>query len=225
MKNLIIKGRKLQLSDSISSDLLRNFLSYYSMVYSLPESVEKAEKEFAEWEINSDLQVSSAVLTYGVSELDKGEILWEKLQTSSYPHNQVFYRSLSASRDPDIISRLLQGSLKYDWVPLQNKYDILNAVSAHHPTAAFKFLKENYDTYFGLYGETQFNFGNILHTVVGNLKTRRDLEEAMSFFQSQNLGTGERAFKIAVEEVSSLLDWRDCCEEDLRVYLTEHPTS
>ena len=52
----------------------------------------------------------------------------------------------------------------------------------------FSYVKEKYDTYYELYGETQFNFGNILHTVVGNLKTRRDLDEAITFLNTQNLG-------------------------------------
>ena len=52
----------------------------------------------------------------------------------------------------------------------------------------FLYVKEKYDTYYHLYGETQFNFGNILHTVVGNLKTRRDLDEAITFLNTQNLG-------------------------------------
>ncbi|XP_063695206.1 glutamyl aminopeptidase-like isoform X2 [Bolinopsis microptera] len=254
MKDLITKASVLKQTDSISSGLLSNLLSYYGVVYRIPEAVqrriqtakdllsvspstttptatsyqgedERADEEFATWEKDTSYQVTSAVLTYGVAELGKEEKLWEKLESTSYPHNQEYYRSLSATKNPETVTRLLEGSLKYDWVPLQNKYDILNSVSGYHPAAAFKFLKENYDTFYELYGETQFNFGNILHTVVGNLKTRQDLEEATTFLESQKLGTGERAFRIAVDEVSSVLDWRDCCEEDLRDYLLAHPTS
>ena len=40
MKKLIIKAGELQLSDSISSELLRNFISDYGMVYRVPAAVQ-----------------------------------------------------------------------------------------------------------------------------------------------------------------------------------------
>ena len=41
-----------------------------------------------------------------------------------------------------------------------------------------------------MYGETQFNFGNILHTIVGNVRNSKDLAIAESFFENVNLGMG-----------------------------------
>ena len=55
------------------------------------------------------LQVTSAVLSYGVAELGREEQLWEKLESTSYPHNQEYYRSLSATKNPETAKRLLEG--------------------------------------------------------------------------------------------------------------------
>ena len=56
--------------------------------------------------------MSSVVLSYGASYLGKEELLWEKLLSTPYPHNQEFYRSLSATRNPEMITRLLEGEFR-----------------------------------------------------------------------------------------------------------------
>ena len=48
--------------------------------------------------------------------------------------------------------------------------------------------QEEYDVYYDWYGESQFNFGNILHSVIGNLREEEDLDSAIKFFSNRNLG-------------------------------------
>lgn len=98
---------------------------------------------------------------YGVVEMGQEQVVWEKLINTTYPDNQAFYKVLSASPVTEVIDKLLEGmkltghasrtetenkqtnlagSLKYDWVPLQNRYDILSTVSNYHPSIALDFL-------------------------------------------------------------------------------------
>ena len=38
-----------------------------------------------------------------------GELVWDQLIATSFPKNQVYYNSLAASKDQDLIDRLLRG--------------------------------------------------------------------------------------------------------------------
>lgn len=222
MSKLLSEAQELDLEGSISKDMLKKKLEYYGVVYGVPKAPQEAEAAYESWERGESQGVSPEVLMYAVQELDKGEEIWEKLQKTPHPGNEPLYQALASSKDSNMIKKLLQGSLEYDWVPLQKKYEILNAVSRYHPTEALNFFQEKYDVYYSWYGEAQFNFGNIIANVIGNLRTNEDLSNAVDFLSQQNLGTGKREYEMAVDELRGLLNWRKCCEEELTNYLNKN---
>ena len=70
--------------------------------------------EYLKWEADSSSAISSATLSYGVSELEAGDTVWEKLTTTNYPDNEMYWLGLATSKDEDMIQRLLEGMHNLD---------------------------------------------------------------------------------------------------------------
>eukprot|EP00116_Pleurobrachia_bachei_P018683 sb/3478945/ len=49
-------------------------------------------------------------------------------------------------------------------------------------------LQEHYEEYYEMYGETQFNFGNLFSILITNLKSEEDVKRAKRFFATVDLG-------------------------------------
>ena len=49
-------------------------------------------------------------------------------------------------------------------------------------------LQEHYEEYYEMYGETQFNFGNLFAILITNLRSEEDVKRAKKFFSTVDLG-------------------------------------
>lgn len=125
--------------------------------------------------------------------------------------NRLMFQ-LPCSKEIWVLSRLLDRVLSSDDIRGQDKmYIVQNVLSNSAGRAlAWRYLRENWDTIFKLYGLESFTLSNVASTIGETFNTRTELEELENFVSTHpNLGTAARAFQVAIESVRSNVRWMD----------------
>ncbi|XP_032894075.1 thyrotropin-releasing hormone-degrading ectoenzyme [Amblyraja radiata] len=167
--------------------------------------------------------VRDIVYCTGISLMDDNvwEFIWSKYQSSTVVlERKILLESLACSKNPLLLSRLLNLSLSSQLVPDQNVIDVIIHV-AKYPNGrdlAWKFFQEKWATFNSRFGEALFIISRLIKGVTEFLSTEVEFNELKSFVK--NLRKGEDAsFTQAIEIVDTNVRWHDQLEDELFQWL------
>lgn len=184
---------------------------------------EVVKKKFDAWRFNNTSLLQnqrSLVVVTGVKMGDDEawEFVWDKYTTSMVPTEQkMLLGALTHTDEPRRIQLFLRDSLNSSKVRSQDSDTVLRGFAATEVghLFAWRFLQQNYQTYFDRYGSQSFILGGILKGVVSMFNTRFDYDEVVAFFKDKELGSGSMALKQGLETVQSHIEWSQKYEQEI----------
>lgn len=179
----------------------------------------QASSMFQNWMENNksvSADFKKLVYSYGVRNGDEAEwnyVLSQYLRTN-VPYEQfTLLEALCATRQPDIIDRMLYNTFNSTIIKSQDVFYVYRYIvenSAHGRYQTWYFLKENWNLVVKRFAHQFHTLERIVRDVVSGFSTEHALEQVLSFYKRDGLvGVDEvrRTLKQAVESIRSNISW------------------
>jgi aminopeptidase N len=194
--------------------------------------VAEALAQFNQWMdtgINSiSPEFRSIVYCTSISNSGENEwdFIWEKLQTELDPDeiSKLLY-ALSCTREPWIISRLLQCSTNTTLIRKSDQDNVYRNLcyNEYARDLTWDFLRQEWDYIYEVFGSGFFSFGAIISDCTSHFSTTLEYQELLKFTQdnADKLGSGARAAEQSLESTKNNIQWRENNEEAVYNWLTD----
>jgi aminopeptidase N len=199
--------------------------------------IDKAISVFKQWKssgvnrIKPELRHRAYCTAIEYGNKDDWEFLWrvyEKEQGAT--ERDRILRALACSRELWILSRYLEWTFsKTKPIRRQDGAYVFRMVARnnHGHDIAFNFMRERWPVIKDYYGKSSFSMGSLIKSVAGSMNTQLELDQLKAFYESikGDVGTGKRAFQVAIEEVESNVNWRNRNYKKLESWLQKERPS
>ncbi|GFR83308.1 aminopeptidase N [Elysia marginata] len=200
----------------------RRLLVNLACFYGIEECNNKAQEMFKVWMSNDsvnpiDVELKGTVYCRAISKGDWDEWtfalkMYKKINVAS--EKIKLLGALSCSDKPWILSHFLQLTLVKDSpIRKQDALSVIGEVSGSSigRPIAWRFFRANYDRLLEDFGTAFFSWTNLIGRVTTRFNTEFDYEQLEQFRDSKadNLATGERAFKQALEKTRTNIRWME----------------
>ena len=202
---------------------LRSSLLKSAVQYGDESTIKIAKRFFDEWIMNR-YRVSpnfrevvySTGVRFGSSK--DWDFVWKKYKTSKIPSEQrLLLDALSSTRNPWLLSRLLNFSLDRDKIKPQDTVQVITDV-ARNPDGrllAWRFVRENWSKILAMFGEGSFSMDLVISGVTYHFSKQFDYEEVSSFFSRVSVGSGSEAVKQSLERIRGNIYWKKYVEDQV----------
>lgn len=198
----------------------RRLLVSLACSYGVEECETQAKDKFKTW-INSsdtnpiDVELKDTIYCHAISKggWDEWTFALKMYKESNVASEKIkLLKALSCSDKPWILSQFLQLILEKDSpIRKQDALTVIGDVASSDigRPIAWRFFRTHYDTLLKDFGTSFFSWTNLIGRVTARFNTEFDYEELKQFRDSKvdNLGTGERAFKQALEKTRTNIRW------------------
>ncbi|KAK3769904.1 hypothetical protein RRG08_048116 [Elysia crispata] len=200
----------------------RRLLVGLSCAYSVDECNRQAQSQFKSWMDNPgenpiDVELKGTIYCRAIN---KGG--WDEWTFALKMYNEINVASekrlllsaLGCSTQSWILNHLLHLTLVKDSpIRKQDALSVIGGVSGGSigRPLAWSFFRANYDRLLDDFGTAFFSWTNLIGRISARFNTEFDYQELEQFRNSKadNLGTGERAFKQALEKTRTNIRWMD----------------
>lgn len=134
------------------------------------------------------------------------EFCWKKYKNSKIPSEQrLLLESLSSTKDPWLINRLLNYSLDRAMIKPQDTVQVLTDLSRNPEgrLLVWRFVRSNWPKILSLFGQGSFSMDAIISGVTYHFTSIFDYQEVDSFFNQVSVGSGSEAVKQSLERIRS----------------------
>ena len=212
------KDEGLHLSRKLRASLLKA-----AILYGDDSTIKIAKRFFDEWVMNRfRIQpnfrevVYSTGVRFGNSK--DWDFCWKKYKTSKIPSEQrLLLDALSSTRNPWLLSRLLNFSLDRDKIKPQDTVQVITDV-ARNPDGrllSWRFVRENWPKILSMFGEGSFSMDSIISGVTYHFSKQFDYDEVNAFFSHVPLGSGKEAVKQSLERIRGNIYWKKYVEDQV----------
>ncbi|KAL3886465.1 hypothetical protein ACJMK2_026450 [Sinanodonta woodiana] len=194
------------------------------------QSVDNGKLAFKKWSMNSssispNLKMSTfrAGIEYGDD--TEWELCWDQyLKANVASEKTQLLAALGFTKDVRLLSRLLSFSLENDKFKSQDTPSVISIVSGNYggQALAWRFLQQNWDTFYTRYGSLSFILSSIIKSVASGFDTDFDYLEVKKFFETRDAGTGVMAVKQAMEKIQMNSYWMKQNEKEVTDWLMKN---
>ena len=143
------------------------------------------------------------------------EYCWKRYKNSKIPSEQrLLLESLSATKDPWLINRLLNYSLDRAMIKPQDTVQVLTDI-ARNPEGrwlVWRFIRANWPKILSLFGQGSFSMDAIISGTTYHFSTSFDFVEVSKFFRKVSVGSGSEAVKQSLERIRANIYWKQNVE-------------
>ncbi|XP_053377176.1 aminopeptidase N-like isoform X1 [Mercenaria mercenaria] len=198
--------------------LIRSDIVEMACSYGLKDCIQHAKQLFGKWmdspddnPIDPDLR--PAVYCTAIAEGDETEwtFAFEKFKAATVATEKVtLSRALACTRSTWLLSRYLELSVTPSVVRKQDATKVILYIGANPigQSLAWDFVRGKWDYLFNTYGKGVFSFARLISGITATFNTEFQLKQLHDFLEEYpDMGTGNRAFKQAIEKTESNIMW------------------
>jgi len=195
--------------------------------YGDEQTAKIARRFFEEW-MKNNYRVApnfrDVVYTAGVrfGNSREWEFCWKKYKSSRIPSEQrLLLSSLSATRNPWLLDKLLNNALDRDKIKPQDTVQVITDV-ARNPAGrllVWRFVRANWDKVLNLFGGGSFSIDSIVSETSWHFSREFDHHEVAQFFKSVDVGSGQQAVHQSLERIRANIYWKTHIEQHVVKWL------
>ncbi|XP_076439260.1 endoplasmic reticulum aminopeptidase 1-like isoform X2 [Babylonia areolata] len=193
------------------NELLQTSLLSFAVSLNHKDTIDKARQQFQSLSSlpkNQRAVVCNTGVRFG-DEADWQSMFRRYTQSTTPTEKNQFFTALTYTTDPRRIQLFLRDSLNESIVRSQDTGKVIDYFGGSHAGQiyAWRFLEQNWDTYYKRYAISSFTLGRILTSVIAPFNTQFDYDEVKQFFQGKDLASGTMGLKQSLEMVQTHIHW------------------
>lgn len=227
-KQINVVGWKKSKNDKHLDIYMRTLILGAACSYGHQVSNEKVKNLFIGYLRNNetlDVDLKTVIYYYGIANTgyEEWDELFKKYQSTTVASekSKLLY-GLSGSSEPWLLRRLLRYSLDSTKIRSQDTVTVVNYV-ARSPIGrefAWKFVKENWATFYTRYAKLSFRLAYLIKVTTATMNSEVDLNDVKEFLENRDTGSAARASVQVVEQIQSNIDWIKRSAGEINEYLT-----
>ncbi|XP_070179100.1 glutamyl aminopeptidase-like, partial [Littorina saxatilis] len=154
---------------------------------------------------------------------------WEQVfrayTASNVPtEKKQFLYALTQTRDPRRIQLFLRDTLNDKVIRSQDSESMISGIASQDTghLFAWRFVQQNWDALYKMYGDTSFQLSGLVKAVVAPFNTQFDFHEVSEFFKDKNLGPGKMALQQSLETVNTHITWAAKHQDNITQWFKTH---
>ncbi|XP_060551724.1 aminopeptidase N-like isoform X2 [Ruditapes philippinarum] len=198
--------------------LIRSDIVEMACSYGLKQCIQYAKQLFAKWMDSPDMNpidpdLRPAVYCTAIAEGDATEwnFAFDKYKAATVATEKVtLSKALACTKSTWLLSRYLELSINPDVVRKQDATYVILYIGSNPigQSLAWDFVRGRWDYLFNTYGKGVFSFARLISGITSTFNTEFQLKQLHDFLgENPNMGTGNRAFKQAIEKTQTNFDW------------------
>ncbi|XP_025417554.1 glutamyl aminopeptidase-like isoform X2 [Sipha flava] len=175
-------------------------------------------KTFLDNKIKPNSDIRSSVYYYGIlnSNVSEWEKVWNLYLNEQEPQEKVLLiKALTASKDPQILTRLLEYSKNESYVRSQDYISVLMYIGNNHigSSLVWDFVRNEWQYLVDRFSLNDRTLGKLIPIICSSFNTQERLKEMEEFFSKYSeAGAGKAGRKTALETVSNNIKWLELHE-------------
>ncbi|XP_072036065.1 aminopeptidase N-like [Amphiura filiformis] len=200
--------------------------------YGLEDCLEEASRLYRLWmndasnnPIDGDFRSTVYCAAIRAGGQDEWMFAFEQYQNTTIASEKATLRgAMGCSTQPWILSTYLAYSLDPDKIRAQDRVNVIYSV-AYNPAGsslAWDFFRANWDFLRKAHGDSIFSFRTVIDGVTNYFNTEFHLQQLLDFMKTHpDQGTGEAAFKQAVERTQANIRWMEAYLDEVQQWLND----